>query len=211
MDDGNLESITIRVSADMVEDILSMMEPDIGEVDTSKLVAEFALMSFQHFYEWLSGRKRHRTLTEQYIEWMEQIYTRLLPEEEVPSYSRLYNKFNIPYGQAGYIIRVLNERELPHLRASARLELETALHRVQSDAETAIRGGKPDQLLSVKLSSLSNRELRNIANTLHRRDDSTLLPKERSTYGGIKTVMVPALTVGKVLAELETQENHTEG
>lgn len=203
MKEDELESITIEVPKDIIDDILFMMTPEMGEINKEEIVAEFALLGFEHFYEWISGKKRHRTLTEQYIGWLENVYMRLLPEDEVPAYSRLYNRFNIPYGQAGYIIRVLNERELPHLRRRARAELKRALERASPKAAEAIGINRLEQVFAIRVSSLANRELRSIANALYRKDEETLLPERSYSYGDIKTVMLPAKTLVEVLKELE--------
>ena len=74
---------------------------------------------------WLSGEKRYNSLTEQYTDWIEQIYKNLLPQTEAPSVDRLFNSFNVPYGQAQYIARVLTNRTLASWRAQAREELRT--------------------------------------------------------------------------------------
>jgi hypothetical protein len=197
-----VESITIRVPREIAEDIVFMLEPELGELDREDVLGKFSLLAFQHLYDWLSGRKRYRTITEQHTDWLENIYTRLLPPDEVPGYSRLYNRFNIPYGQAGYIIRVLVERELPHLRTRAREELRSALANVLPDATDAIEEDRPHQPLRVTVSLLADRELCNAADTLYRRDNATLLPQRSHGYGDNRTVMVPAKTVLQILDEL---------
>jgi hypothetical protein len=203
--ENRLTRVALQVPTEIVEHILLMMEPEMGEMDREdreRILGEFASLGFEQLYDWLSGRKRYRTLTEQHTEWLENIYTRLLPEAEVPGYSRLYNKFNIPYGQAGYIIRVLLERELPHLRRRAREDLKSALENVLPDAQEAIEDNRPDQPLRLTLSLLAEGELRNAANVLYRRDDATLLPEKSFSYGDTRTVMLPAKTVGEVLEDL---------
>jgi hypothetical protein len=202
MMDEAMVDVVIRVPRAVADHICLMMAPEFGKLDEEGTIAEFALLAFENLYDWLSGSERYNTLTQQYIEWLEAIYTRLLPADEAPSYSRLYNKFNIPYGRSGYIIRVLNERELPHLRRTALREVETALEDVREKAEEAVNEKRPDQSLKVELSSLASRELRNIANMLYRRDTRTLLPRHVGSYGDIKTIMVPARTVLDILDEL---------
>jgi hypothetical protein len=194
--------VVIRVPRAVAEDICFMMAPEFGELDEEGTVTEFALLAFENLYDWLSGSQRYNTLTQQYIEWLAAIYTRLLPADEAPAYSRLYNRFNIPYGRSGYIIRVLNERELPHLRRTALREVEAALEEVREKAEEAVDEKRPDQPLKVEVSSLGSRELRNVANMLYRRDTGTLLPRQVGSYGDINTIMVPAQTVLDMLDEL---------
>jgi hypothetical protein len=202
MIDEEMVDVIVRVPESVVEDINFMMAPEIGEIDEERVISEFASLAFQNLYSWLSGAERYGTLTQQHVAWLEEIYTRLLPPDEAPSYSRLYNRFNIPYGRSGYIIRVLNERELPHLRKTALDELSEALEEVLEDAQKALDANRPGQQMRVELSSLASRELRNVANLLYRRDDRCLLPKNSGSYGDIKTVMVPARTVLQVLDEL---------
>jgi len=203
MAENRLASITVQVPTEIVDHILLMMEPELGEIDRDATLTDFASLGFEQLYDWLSGRKRYRTLTEQCTEWLENIYTRLLPEDEVPSYSRLYNKFNIPYGQAGYIIRVLNERELPHIRARAREQLREALRKALPTAQDAIRNNVPHQPVKVTLSLSADRELRHLVNVLYRKDEATLLPESSTTYGDQKSVMLPAKTIGELVDELQ--------
>jgi hypothetical protein len=202
MNDEQMVEVTVRVPEAVVEDVCFMMAPEIGEIDEERVITEFASLAFQNLYGWLSGAERYGTLTQQHVAWLEEIYTRLLPPDEAPSYSRLYNRFNIPYGRSGYIIRVLNERELPHLRKTALDELRGALKEVREDAQKALDANRPGQQMRIEISSLASRELRNVANMLYRRDDGCLLPKHSGSYGDIKTVMVPARTVLQVLDEL---------
>lgn len=198
--------VTLDLPKQVVDDILFMLQPELGEMDHEKILTAFALLGLEHFYDWMSGRKRCRTLTEQYIIWLEDVYTRLLPPAEVPAYSRLYNRFNIPYGQAGYIIRVLNERELPHLRIRAVEELKRALEKARQTAEQAVGKARPEQPIAVNLSSLASRELCNLANSLYRRFPETLLPQRETGYGDVRTVMVPAKTLIEMLRELSANE-----
>lgn len=198
--------IKLEVSEEKAEDILFMLEPELTEMDRDRLLSEFALLGFEHFYEWMSGQKRFRTLTEQYISWLEDVYTRLLPEDEIPSYARLYNRFNIPYGQAGYIIRVLNEKELPHLRLRAREELKAELEKCEKQATDLCARGDLDRAIPVRMTALASRELRNLTGKLYRKsareNRSTLLPERETGYGDFKTVAVPAMTIGELLEEL---------
>ncbi len=77
--------------------------------------------------DWISGSKRYNSLTEQYTDWIEQIYEALLPESEAPSPERLFNSFNVPFGQAQYIARVLNNRSMARWRVHALNQLKNRL------------------------------------------------------------------------------------
>lgn len=202
MDESGYKDVTIHVPQEIIEKIKFLLEPEFGDLDEDEIIEKFALIGFEQFYNWISGNKRYRTLTEQHIAWLENVYTRLISDDEVPSYSRLYNKFNIPYGRAGYMIRVLNERNLPYLRDKAREELLEALEEVRENAQEAIDENRLGQKFAIRITSLASRELRDITNVLYRRDRATILPKSSTSYGDIKTIMVPALTVIEVLDEL---------
>ena len=195
---AKLETVTIEIPTSAADDILDIMAPQLGEADRGVLLKEFATLGFEHLYQWLSGEERYRSITDQHIAWLQDVYTRLLPETEVPSYARLYGKFNIPYGRAGYLIRVLNETGLPHLRSQARAELRELLGSEYETAQEAINDNRPDVSIGIRMSSLASRELRSILNHLCQVDPTTELPVKSSSYGDVKTVFVPVSTVLRV-------------
>lgn len=201
---GGLQ-VTIQIPDQAVADIGFMMDASDEEA-AAGACERFAALAFRLFYDWITGAKRYRSLTEQYIEWVANIYTELLPPEESPNVFRLYNKFNIPHGQATYICRVLNERALAHWRERAVAELRIALEEKREKAQGFVDKAEPERMMVVKVSNLASLELRNITNTLFSVDHSILPPTVSSSYGEIRSVSVPAQTLLRVLTHFEEQE-----
>jgi hypothetical protein len=205
---GTVE-ITIRVPQQTVAELQAILQTNDSSAQTAFSCQPFAELAFQLYFGWLSGKRRHRTLTEQYIDWIESIYTALLPPNESPSVYRLYNRFNIPYGQATYICRILNEKGLPQRRKRALRELVEVLQAKQPKAAEFIDiRGEPERTLVIKLSSLASIELRNITLSIFQVDRSIIPPKSDANYGEIRTVSIPAITLIQVLDRLNKTLDH---
>lgn len=197
--------ITIRVPQEALDAISSILGSDHGPTNGKDSCGRLAELAFEQFYGWLSGAKRYRTLTEQYIDWVESIYKELLPPQERPTIERLYGKFNIPHGQATYICRVLNDKALSHWRLRALQELKTALEDKSAKAKEMIGKGEKEKPLILRISSLASIELRNMTVAMFEGDRSVLVPKIESSYGDIRTVSIPAQTLERVLSQLISQ------
>ena len=116
-------SISVPLS-DEVKAILSSVFPDLeDQVEAASMVARLA---FDSWIAWLAGKRTYSSITDQQIEWVEQLYEQLLPDEE-PSSDRLYNNFNIPPGTADYIARQLARRDIRKWKLRAYDELTERL------------------------------------------------------------------------------------
>jgi hypothetical protein len=85
-------------------------------IDT--IAKQLTQLALEEWLDWLKGVRRYGSETEQTIERVINIYGQILPEEE-PDVGFLYNKFNIPYGRARYIIQAIVNRQLSSLNARA--------------------------------------------------------------------------------------------
>lgn len=117
---------------------------------------------------WLSGEKRYNSLTEQYTDWIDKIYEHLLPQTEAPSVERLFNSFNVPYGQAQYITRVLTNRALASWRGQARKNLKDRLLERKCDVDDWIKEDRLTERVEVVLSKEAATELEIIVDNLLR-------------------------------------------
>lgn len=108
-------SITISLSKKRV-DGLQRAFPE--SADIKELATTIASLMTNEFIDLLAGEKRYISLSHQYIEWIQQLYEAVLPDEEY-TYRRLYDRFNFPPGAAAYIARVLRQRQntVLHTRA----------------------------------------------------------------------------------------------
>lgn len=91
--------------------------------EVAQIVAQIA---FEEFLGWLSGSVRYTSLTDQSIDRVVNLFIKLMPDRE-PDVNFLYNKFNIPYGRARYIVQVISELQLREWNQLAREQLIEAL------------------------------------------------------------------------------------
>lgn len=187
--------ITIKVSEDACRYLEENLSNKTDGESTSDLLERFSVIAFMEFYHWVAGTKRYRSITEQYIDWVEQMYTQILPQDEAPSGNRIYNSLNIPYGQATYIARVLSAKTLVHWRDIAKKELRDKLLERKTVAEQYLKEGTLDQLIQIQLSKIACIELERICSERHRKDDQFLLPQIGASSGDYKFIHVPACTI----------------
>ena len=170
--------------------------------DPESAANALAQLAMAAWLDWLSGEQRYTSLTQQYADWVEAIYLNLLLEEEAPSIDRLYNNFNIPYGQAQYITRMLNNKTMTFWRQRAierlRAMMEEKLPQVE-DNLAANDSWVPAELVVDKLAYL---ELRTVCDRLFELAPGELLPPDYKTKGGLYLVSIPAGSFKAILAEL---------
>jgi len=168
---------------------------------SSDLLAQFSKIAFMEFYNWVSGAKRYRSITEQYIDWVEQLYTQILPQDEAPSITRIYNSLNIPYGQATYIARVLSAKTLVHWRDIAKRELRAKLYINKELVAQYMKEGSPNQVLHIQISKIASIELDRICSERYRKDNKFLLPQIASSSGDYRFVQIQVCTINDLLSD----------
>ncbi len=147
---------------------------------------------------WLSGEKRYNSLTEQYSDWIEQIYARLLPETEAPSAERLFNSFNVPYGQAQYIARVLNNRALARWREHALEQLKAALLERKDEVYAWIADQRETAVVELVLFKPAATELEILVESLFRDSPGEVDIPRTSGTRNLSAVRITARTFEKV-------------
>jgi hypothetical protein len=196
---GGVKKITIDLAGEDIDAIVAAF----GHLeDPQAAPAALAEIAVHHFASWISGARRHRSLSEQYTDWIGSLYERLLPDE-APSVYRLYNAFNLPYGQAQYIARVLREKSLRRWRELAVKELKAALAQHKREAAEFEKNSEPDQMIAVRISRLANTELARLCDELSRNDRGYLPPRDVRGYGDTRVIEIPARTVTALLPILD--------
>jgi hypothetical protein len=151
---------------------------------------------------WLSGEKRYNSLTEQYIDWIEKIYDHLLPLEEMPSVERLLNFFYMPYGQALYVTRVLNNRDTPRLHAQALEELKKALRDRKAEIDK-LGPALARQKYHIDMEKSAAIQLEIIAKNLWRESRKEVdLPRRSGSCSDLVTMGITPRTFKKVCEHL---------
>jgi hypothetical protein len=195
----------MKITIDLSEDRIAFLVPAL-DWPPSKTPEELAQawlpLAVEAWLSWLSGEKRYNSLTEQYTDWIEKIYKDLLPTE-APSTERLFNSFNVPYGQAQYIARVLNNRETARWREQALDELKAELGKRKDD----VYSWAPDRAedgVDMVLSKLAVRGLDDTIDNLYRESPGEV--DFRSRLGGSLTLVkirINARTFRKVCEQLD--------
>ncbi len=134
-----------KISLTVENDELQALQGAFGDgtpksLPDNKLEA-LAQLAFQAWSDCFCGRKKYRSLTEQHLEWLTQVYRTILVDEE-PSERRLFLNFHFSYGQAQYLSRVVRQQGIPTWRVKALKALETALKKRADEADTWIGEGR---------------------------------------------------------------------
>lgn len=164
----------------------------------------FCAFSLEIVTEWMKGTTRPRTLTEQYIVWLTKIYEEFFPDE-IPSATHLYNHLSIPYGQAQYIARVLNENSIAQWRIKGKQHLLNALNKKKTDAEEEVKGNSPDLGISVIVHKNCGIELARVYTELRQVTPDVFQPKKKAAFADDVEFEIPAETLLKTIEFLEQE------
>ena len=170
--------------------------------DLESAATALAQLATAAWLDWLSGEQRYNSLTQQYADWVETLYLNLLPEEEAPSVDRLYNNFNIPYGQAQYITRMLNNKTMTFWRQRAIERLRTMMEEKLPEVEEWLENNEPLLRAELIVDKLAYLELRTVCDRLFELAPGELFPPDYKTKGGLYQVSIPAGSFKAILAEL---------
>jgi len=170
------------LSVDSNQEItLTLMEEEFAKLrrafpeseNIHQVATDIAKIATQEFINLLAGEKRYLSLSHQYIEWLEELYKHVLPNEEY-TYNRIAENFNFPPGQGAYITRILRSRQYGEKYKAALVSLESKLKREkQTKLETErLRKFKANdsdligKTVEVWLSARERDLLKSIVNTL---------------------------------------------
>ena len=194
--------ITLEVSDDQLRHIERAFRGSRFDSleETATVLAELAVGSW---VDWLSGQERHTSLTEQYTEWIESIYVRMLPEDERPTADRLYNCFNVPFGRAQYIARVLSDKTLTRWRQRAIERLRSAMETRLDEVEGWVKKGDGDLNAEIRVDKLSYRELKGVCDRLFEQYPDEFVPPEYQLRMGLYSVRIPAVSFRRIYEALE--------
>jgi len=195
----------MKISLDLTDDQEAMLERALASPrfkSCEELTQAWLPLAIEAWLGWLSGEKRYNSLTEQYTDWIEQIYTRLLPESEAPSAERLYNSFNVPYGQAQYIARVLNNRALACWREHALEQLKAALRERKAEVYAWIEQEREMAVVELVLFLPAGTELEIIVENLFRESPGEVDIPRSTVSRDLVAVRITARTFEKVCESL---------
>ncbi len=143
---------------------------------------------------WILHGGQHRTLSELHIERTATIYSTVLAGQR-PTRQVLYNSFSMPYGQAGYIARVLSERSQGAWQQSARADLDEAIRAQVAEAKELVATGLGETEQRLRLTEFSWRELEYRFTAALAEDDLLEPPSIEKRIGDHRYVRLHAATL----------------
>jgi hypothetical protein len=108
-----MPNVTINIPQDKIDSLKFALQKEnvFSDVD----IASAVTLGFEQWLDTIIGRTRFRSMTELYIDWIHRIFSSILPQYD-PDEKSLVSRFNMPYGQASYVARVISERVQTHVR-----------------------------------------------------------------------------------------------
>ena len=194
-------SITIGVDADRAS-VLKRAFPE--KKDIADVATKVAQLVTNEFIDLLGGRKRYISLSHQYIEWFEDLYETVLPDEEY-TYRRLLDKFNFPPGTAAYVARVLRQRQNTTLHQRAKDGLKKKLEeKIKEYDDLPNTPAKPTQKTrSIDLTAREYDLLQSLVDVVLTRRESIGIPKVTFRTREFLTAEYNVDHMRAVLAEIE--------
>ena len=192
----------MQITMDLNDDQIAILERAWPHFETREELAQAWLpLAVGAWLSWLSGEKRYNSLTEQYTDWIEKIYECVLPQTEAPSAEQLFNSFNVPYGQAQYIARVLNNRATARWREHALEELKARLREQKDEVYSWAVQDDAINVVKMMLSKPAKTELEIIIDDLCRQSPGKV-DILRSSGRNFVEIKITARTFKKVCERL---------
>jgi hypothetical protein len=194
-------TISITLSDDQERVLAACFGHPGAPLDVDK-VQQVLTLSLDSWLGMFSGTRRYRSLTELYLDWLEQIYATVLTAAK-PTSTYLYQRLNFSFGAASYLTRVLLSKEQSHWRDLARAEIRKALLEREKEALEIIKekGGNVKKL-EFDLSKAARVELGVLLESLSERGERVSPPQVVGSFGDRAIVSLSAAAVPMLLGEL---------
>lgn len=191
----------VRVMVEIDDAAAARIATAVGG-DAAEAHAAFAKWAIEELAAWISGERRFRTLSEQYIAWVEALHDDVLPTSEAPSFDRLYNNFNMTHGQAAYVTRALSDKRLAQWRIAALAAVTRQLEAKRSDAQGFVDRHEPNRAVTLRTSRLGGIELVRLGNEMFAANNAMAPPEPKGSSGDVRTFSIEAQTVLELLRHL---------
>jgi hypothetical protein len=195
---ADVVQITIDIEAAAAERIAVV----VGGTDAGAANSAFSKWAVEELAAWLAGQRRFRTLSEQYISWVEALYDGVLPRGQAPTFDRLYNDFNMTHGQATYVARALSDKRLTGWRTEALATLNRQLEAKRADAERFVHNREPNRTITLRTSRLGGVELLRLGSEAFVRNNVFAPPESKGNSGDVRTFAIEAQTVIEIIRSL---------
>lgn len=187
--------IQVEIPDELVEEIEAIFPQ---QREAARTLASIAV---EEYVQWLTGERRPSKVTDINIQRITQIYERILHDDS-PDVSTLVRRFNLPLGQARYLVQAMNYQDSRALRQRGLRRLVTSLRNQQIDVPDGTPRGVQPVLLRIPTSSAAlfeevNRDL------CLAHDDMELVARGRN-LGSVIEFRVDALDVDRLLSSATT-------
>jgi hypothetical protein len=190
-----MDAMPIEITLDIPDELLAALSAAFPEGKPEDVAKHFSEVALRHFAAWITGNRRYRSLTEQYIDWVEDLYTTLMPSTDPPNADRLYNRFNISYGNAQYISRVLSNKRLVHWRKKAFEELADAIESLVPEALRRVKARDEHAPMVLRTTRLPALELAHSCDEICARDREFELPRSKRALGEQRVYEIEAKSI----------------
>jgi len=163
-----------------------------------------ASLAVEEWSDTLLGITRFRSMTELYINWLRRIFLRLLTNVD-PDEKSLVTRFNLPYGQASYIARVLREEDTISSRRKWLEKLEVELSRRLLEARQWVKDGRGEETMEFYMHKYARRELYMIIGNLLGTGQPTRQVRNTSTVGDYSFMLICSSDIEKILNEVSIE------
>lgn len=178
-------------AADCVSRVLSRRPVD--EDEARQILEAVVAVALQEYFDWMSGDARYRSLTELQTERLQRLFEG--PALGRPLRNRLYNDFNLSYGSATYVARVLGDRLQTRWRAAAASELLEALSLQFDAARRNISQNDASAPLVIRLSTFAKREFDLVFEELISQGNELQNPTPQSSVGDLRYLAVASSSI----------------
>jgi hypothetical protein len=195
------KTISIVLSAEQADSLQASFggATNVLSDDQFETIARLAMESWIDLF---GGHKRYRSLTEQSLDWLDQIYSTVLKEEE-PGERRIFGRLHFPYGQAQYLARILRDQHLGAWRRKALESLKGLFEARLEEAKKWMKDGRGEERMVFTVSKGARVEVDGILGALSEANTPGVSPiRTEGSMGTHVSVTVVAANIPVLLNEV---------
>ena len=195
------KTISLTLSAEQVDALQSSFAGQTSALSDEQFDT-IVRLAVESWIDLFGGHKRYRSLTEQFLDWLDQIYSTVLKDEE-PGERRIFGRFHFPYGQAQYLARILRDQHLGAWRRKALESLKGLLEPRHEEAKKWSKDGRGEERMVFTVSKGARVELDGILGALSEANIPGVSPiRTEGTMGTHVSVSIVASNIPQLLNEV---------
>lgn len=200
-----MPTINLTISQDLYDDLARAFSKD--RPLTAEDFASLASLALEQWTDTLLGITRFHSMSELYAAWLRRLFPRLLPDADLDE-KALVSRFNLPYGQAAYIARVLREEDTLAARRKWLDKLEAEFTKRLDEARQWVKDGRGEETMEFYLHKYARRELGIILGRMLETGYPTRAIKTTATMGDYSVVQICAGDVERIVQQIAAEKNH---